>query len=182
MRVDVDLDPASLEAELDALYRRLCEKGEGYAPVVATLPHLGLAVRRREADGESYLYVEDPRRRVLAGCTVFNRLVEVDRWTDRHVRSPHSRFRREYQRRGLARYLYARELDAGWCLVSGARQSAAAHALWLSLGTRYRLGYVALRGKSLACLGGGVDAAVLDDLSTRMMLWGVARRREAAMG
>jgi len=170
MRVDVDLARGALEAELDTLYQRLREGGEGFAPVVESLRQPGLVLRRREADGEAYVYVEDTRHGRLAGCTVFNRLVEVDRRTDRFVRSPHSRIGPAYQRRGLARHIYARELEAGWCLVSGARQSPAAHALWQALGTRYRLGYAGLRGATLVCLGPQVPPDVLDDLGTRMVL------------
>ncbi len=172
MRVDVDLEPAALEAELDALHERLRDGGEAFAPVVGTLPQPGLVLRRREADGVSFVYVEDTLRGALAGCVVFNRLIEVDRRTDRYVRSPHTRLRPDYQRRGVASLIYARELDAGWCLVSGARQSSGAHALWLSLAGRYRLGYVALRNKALVCLGSKVEAAVLDDLVTRLVLTG----------
>ncbi|WP_232462565.1 N-acetyltransferase [Bordetella genomosp. 9] len=172
MRVDVELQADALRAELDALYGRVRDGGDAFAPVIASLPHPGLVVRRREADGESYVYVEDTRHGRLAGCTVFNRLIEVDRRTDRYVRSPHSRFAPEYQRRGLARYLYVRELDAGWCLVSGARQSRGAHALWHALAAKYPLSYVALRRGPLICLGSEVERTLLDRLGTRMILWG----------
>lgn len=180
MRVDVEMQAAALQAELDTLYQRVRDGGDDFAPMIEKLPHPGLVVRRREADGESFVYVEDTRHGRLAGCTVFNRLIEVDRRTDRFVRSPHSRFAPDYQRRGLARYLYAAELEAGWCLVSGARQSHGAHALWRALAADYRLSYVALRRGPLICLGEEVDPVLLDQLSTRMILWGRGWEDDAA--
>ncbi len=79
--------------------------------------------------------------------------------------------------------LYRWALDGGLCLLSGARQSAGAHALWQSLGSRYVLGYVDLRCKTLTYLGEQVSTAVQDDLHTRMLLlghgWSLGRFREA---
>ena len=129
-------------------------------------------MRYREADGEWYVYVEDLQRRRLAGYTVFNRLIEVDRRTDPHVRAPHSRYAPAYQRRGIATAVYEWGLQQGFCLVSGARQSAGAHALWLALGRRFRLGYVALRKRRMHYLGAEPAAALRDDLNTRLLLLG----------
>ena len=56
--------------------------------------------------------------------------------------------------------------------MSGARQSEGAHRLWLGLARDYELGYVDLRRKRLSYLGRAVDAAVLGDLHTRMVLLG----------
>jgi GNAT superfamily N-acetyltransferase len=128
--------------------------------------------RHREADGEHYVYVEDTVRCCLAGYTVFNRLIEVDRRTDPHVRAPHSRYAPAYQRRGIATAVYEWGLQQGFCLVSGARQSAGAHALWLALGRRFRLGYVALRKRRMHYLGAEPAAALRDDLNTRLLLLG----------
>ena len=47
-----------------------------------------------------------------------------------------------------------------------------AHRLWLGLARDYELGYVDLRRKRLSYLGRAVDAAVLGDLHTRMVLLG----------
>jgi GNAT superfamily N-acetyltransferase len=67
----------------------------------------------READGELYVYIEDVRRDRLVGYTVFNRLVELSREADRHIRAPHSQYDPAYQRRGLASAVYRWALDQG---------------------------------------------------------------------
>ncbi|MGY8525400.1 N-acetyltransferase [Paracidovorax citrulli] len=173
LRIDVEQSEDELEAELQALHERLHCPGDrlcGIAVRDCGLP--GFAVRYREADGEYYCYVEDVAARRLAGYTVFNRLIELDRLADRHLRAPHSKFASAYRRRGLASGLYRWYLDSGRCLISGARQSRAAHALWQSLLGRYAGGYVELRDKQLHWLGADVPAAVLDDLHTRMVLLG----------
>ncbi len=116
-----------------------------------------LAFRHREADGEHFIYVEDTDRGCLAGYTVFNRLVEVNRHWDRFVRAPHSKYAREYQQRGIAAAVYEWALDQGFCLVSGARQSPGARSLWQSLGRRHRLEFVDVCDKRMKLLGGRVD-------------------------
>lgn len=179
MRIDVDRDER-IETELDALYERgVTRKGQDGLPVPG-LPHLRL--HRRIADGEWYVYVEDVGRARLAGCTVFNRVVEIDRRLDPHVRSPHSRFRRAYQRLGLATRIYAEVLEGGTCLLSGARQSPAAHALWQALGRRHPLWYVNVRERRLALLGTGVAPAVFQDLHTRLLLCGAGWDAEHLAG
>lgn len=173
LRIDVDLDAAGLEKELDALHGRLNLPGAALQdlPLVdIDLP--GLAMRYREADGEHYVYVEDRARKRLAGYTVFNRLIEVDRRADRVLRAPHSRYGQRYQRRGIATAIYRWWLDGGRCLISGARQSAGANALWHALKMQYPLIYVELRNKSLRYLGAQVDRRTLDSLHTRMILLG----------
>jgi len=170
VRIDVRPDDARLEAELDALHARLAAAGRLPAPQPAGCG--GLRVWRHETDGEFHVYVEDARAGLLAGCTVFNRLIEVDRRLDRWVRSPHSRYRPAYRRLGLASLVYRRELDAGFCLISGARQSAAAHALWQALARRYECGYVRLYGKRLAKLGAAPPPDERDGLLMRMALCG----------
>lgn len=124
----------------------------------------------READGDLYAYVEDLQRRCLAGCTVFNRLVEVDRGADRHLRSPHSRYMAQYQRRGIATAVYDWALATGICLMTGARQSAGAHALWRSLARRYESGFAKLHNRQLTYLGRDISPRDLDRLETRMFL------------
>jgi hypothetical protein len=131
-----------------------------------------LVFRHREADGEHYIYVEDTDRGCLAGYTVFNRLVEVNRRVDRFVRAPHSKYANQYQQQGIATAVYEWALDQGFCLISGARQSRGASALWRSLGTRHRLEYVDVRDKRINLLGSGVDQAIRDNLHTRMLLLG----------
>lgn len=173
LRIDVDLRPEDLETELDNLYRRLRTPGDpmfGSATVPTRLP--GLVFRTREADGEYYVYVEDVVRGRLAGYTVFNRLIELNRRADRHLRAPHSRYSPDYQRRGIATAVYEWGLGSGLCLISGARQSTGAHGLWRALARRHPLVYVDVRDKALHCLGAEIEDAVLDELHTRMVMLG----------
>ncbi|NOV24713.1 N-acetyltransferase [Cupriavidus necator] len=182
LRIDVDLPPAEIERELDALHGRIARPGDrlhAMPALAAGAP--GLRLRYREADGEYYVYVEDVMQRRLAGYTVFNRLIEVGRRADPWVRAPHTKFAPAYQRRGLARALYRWALDGGLCLLSGARQSAGAHALWQALAPDYAMGYVDLRGKTLTWLGDAVDQATREGLHTRMLLLGRGWTLEAFM-
>ena len=173
LRIDVQRPDESIESELDTLDRRLHTAADPLAACTARPgPRPGLVWRHREADGEHYVYVEDTARGCLAGYTVFNRLIEVDRRTDPHVRAPHSRYAPAYQRRGIATAVYEWGLGQGLCLVSGARQSAGAHALWLALGRRFQLGYVALRQRRMHYLGAEPAPALRDDLNTRLILLG----------
>lgn len=173
LRIDVRRPDESIDSELAPLHRRLHTAADPLAACTALpSPLPGLIWRHREADGEHYVYVEDTARRCLAGYTVFNRLVEVDRRTDPHVRAPHSRYAPAYQRRGIATAVYEWSLGQGFCLVSGARQSAGAHALWLALGRRFQLGYVALRQRRMHYLGAEPAPALRDDLNTRLILLG----------
>lgn len=174
LRIDVSHKPA--EDEFESLYDRINTPGDRLhgIPAMELDGQPELVIRYREADGELYVYVEDLKRKRLAGYTVFNRLIEVGRRADPHVRAPHSRYDEPYQRRGLATAVYQWGLEAGFCLISGARQSPGAHALWHSLAGRYELGYVDLRNKTLTYLGRDVPSRTLDDLHTRMILLGEA--------
>ena len=173
LRIDVDQTPADVDRELDALYERIYQPStplHGMDTAGSGIP--GFRLHTREADGELYIYVEDIAQRRLAGYTVFNRLIELDRRADRYLRAPHSKYAAGYQRRGLASAVYRRALESGWCLMSGARQSAGAHALWESLARRYPSGYVRVERKRLTYLGARVSGAVLDSLEPRRMLLG----------
>ena len=173
LRIDVDRPLARPLESLDALYDRLYSPGDSlYGLPAVELRDPELQLRLRESDGEHYVYVEDVRRRCLAGSTVFNRMVELGRRADRHLRSPHSTYRPEYQRRGIATSVYGWALDSGICLLTGARQSPGAHALWLRLAQRYGAGFVDVRDKTITYLGDAVPAAALDRLETRMFLMG----------
>jgi hypothetical protein len=172
MRIDVQLPPCVLEAELERLRARL-QHGAGLQGL-RTL-HLGvpgLAFRHRVADGEHYVYAQDTATGRLAGYTVFNRLVELDRRADRHLRAPHSKYGRGYQRRGIAGAVYGWALAGGMNLITGARQSDGAHALWRKLARSHPLGYVELKDKALCYLGADLAAAALEDFHTRMVLLG----------
>ena len=173
LRIDVELPPWGVESELRRLHDRMRREGDPLCglPVVRGLVP-GFAFRWREADGELYVYVEDLASGRLAGYTVFNRLVELGRQADRHLRAPHSKYSRHYQRRGLASAVYRWALERGMCLISGARQSQAAHGLWLSLAARHELGYFQLKSRQLSYLGAQVAPGVLADFDTRMVLLG----------
>jgi GNAT superfamily N-acetyltransferase len=191
LRIDVHQPPQSIAAELEALHGRLHTPGDALHQCTRLpSPFPDLVLHHREADGEHYIYVEDPARARLAGYTVFNRLIEVDRRTDRHVRAPHSKYAPDYQGRGIATAIYELALDGlegltgldtGFCLVSGARQSVGAHALWQALGRRHPLRYVALHQKRMHELGPEASAAAREDLNTRMILlgrgWSLTRLR-----
>jgi GNAT superfamily N-acetyltransferase len=176
LRIDV-MQPL-VDGELEAIYDCICQPGSKLHGLQRRPLHdPRFCLHWREADGEWYAYVEDLARRRLAGLAVFNRLVEVDRRTDRQVRSPHSRFAPQYQRRGLASAVYRSVLDAGTCLLSGARQSPGAHGLWNHLARSYESHYVGIsETKRLQHLGRDVpQAGVLDRLATRRLLLGRGR-------
>lgn len=180
MRIDVQVAAANVEAELERIELRLQAAGRPLRSMAALdLWRPGLAFRHREADGEHFVYAEDVATGRLAGCTVFNRLVELDRRADRVLRSPHSKYGRLHQRRGIASAVYGWALGQGICLLSGPRQSPGAHALWHSLAKAHPLGYVALEDKALRWLGEEAGEDRLGDLHTRMVLlapgWDVDR-------
>ncbi|ABK10396.1 conserved hypothetical protein [Burkholderia cenocepacia HI2424] len=173
MRIDVQHSQHDIDDELDTLYERLHQPGHRLhgLPAIA-LGRSGLIVRHREADGEYFLYVEDPAARQLAGYTVFNRLPELPRRADRYLRAPHTRLRGSAQRKGLATTLYRWGLDAGLCLISGARQSVGAARLWTALAHDYRHGFVDVEGRALRYLGEAVADDVHGALHTRRLLLG----------
>ncbi|MGU7784738.1 histone acetyltransferase [Burkholderia sp. PU8-34] len=173
MRIDVQHCQHTIDDELDTLHARLHRPGDRLHGLPAVpLGTTGLIVRHREADGEYFLYVEDPATRQLAGSTVFNRLPEIPRRADRYLRAPHSRFRSSHQRRGLATALYRWSLDAGLCLISGARQSVGAAHLWTALARDYRHGFADVEGRTLRYLGEQVPDDVHGALHTRRLLLG----------
>lgn len=173
LRIDVQLPPSEVEKELDAINRRMQRPGDAlYDLSTLDIAFPGLRFRYRVADGEHYIYVEDVKRGCLAGYTIFNRLIELNRRQDKQLRATHSKYAPPYQRRGIATAIYRWWLDGGHSLISGARQSSGAHALWRSLGKQYELVYVDLREKKLRCLGVRVSSRVREDLHTRMLLVG----------
>ncbi|WP_225784186.1 N-acetyltransferase [Xenophilus sp. Marseille-Q4582] len=176
LRIDVGAPPPSVEAELDALQQRFEARVRAHCTCLG-LPLGGLRAWHREADGEHHVYIECPVARRLVGHVVFNRLIEIHRSLDPHVRSPHTRIAPAYQGRGVASTVYRWALDAGFSLVSGARQSPGAHALWHALGRHYHLSYVQLVRKELRLLGPQAAPALREGLDTRLMLFGVPARR-----
>ncbi|MPM29687.1 hypothetical protein SDC9_76227 [bioreactor metagenome] len=175
LRIDVHTGPDAIEQELQSLHDRLHTPGDSMHGI-ERLPLLSdprFIVHYREADGERYVYIEDKDARRLAGYTVFNRLIEVNKRADRLLRAPHSKFAPEYQRQGLATAVYRWALDDGQCLMTGARQSSGAHALWERLARDYPQGYVHVQDKVMTYLGYSVDnERLMDDLNTRRILLG----------
>lgn len=173
LRIDVDLPETAIDRDLRRLQQRLSTPGDPlHASRTLPSPLPGLSMRHRVADGEHYVYVQDLTLGRLAGCTTFNRLIELDRRGDRVLRGPHSRFAAPYQRRGLASAVYDWALGAGICLISGPRQSVGANALWCALARRHPLGFVSLQDKRLTWLDTTVDASTQEDFHTRMVLLG----------
>jgi hypothetical protein len=180
LRIDVKHDHADIERQLAEVHARFRRAKEGLRDLPAASVELpGLVARCREADGEHYVYVEDTAQRRLAGYIVFNRLIELDRRADSYLRSPHAKIAPGYQRRGITTTVYRWWLDAGNCLITGARQSVAANALWRSFVRSRESFYVDLRDRKLRDLGAEVDACVLHDLHTRIVLLGTGWRKEA---
>ena len=174
LRIDVSpIPPKQLEGECASIHDRINTPGDclyGIAEIPLSDPRF--AIRYRAADGEFYVYVEDLQEHRIAGFTVFSRLIELDKRADHIIRGPHSKFDVAYQRTGLASCIYRWALDAGLCLVTGARQSPGAHALWHKLARDYRLGYVDITDKKMRYLGNSVEPQVLNHLNTRMFLLG----------
>ena len=143
LRIDVDLSGRDIQREFDALHDRI-RTNHRTRDAMQPLPlHLlGLVLRMREADGEVFVYAIDPQRNRIVAYTVFNRLVEVDRRTDRHLRAPHTKVAHGYRRMGIASAIYRWWLDSGRSLMTGARQSAGAHGLWMALARDYELAAV----------------------------------------
>ncbi|RSZ34500.1 MULTISPECIES: N-acetyltransferase [unclassified Variovorax] len=188
LRIDVDPGKASPADTLAPVHERMRAMHDRLQEMPGlALGDPGLRARFREADGELYVYIEDLRRDMLVGYTVFNRLIELSRRADRHIRAPHSQYHPAWQRRGLASAVYRWALGRGICLMSGARQSPGAHALWQRLSRHHEAGFADLRCKQLSYLGREVAGATLDALHTRMFLlgggWTLERfRRETQMG
>lgn len=173
LRIDVRQDAGDIERELDAVHGRMRRPGDAlHALPVICMQLPGLVLRYRQADGEHYVYAEDLAQGRLAAYIVFNRLIELDRRADRHLRAPHAKVAPAYQRRGIATAIYRWWLEGGNCLITGARQSAGAHAMWRALGRTYESFYVGVSGKQLRDLTGQLDRRTLDDLHTRVVLLG----------
>lgn len=171
LRIDVALPDEELERELDALYHRwLAAESPCDGLANLELAGDGLVFKTRQADGEHFVYAIDPVRRRLAAYVVMSRLIEVDRRADRYLRSPHAKVSASYRRLGITSRIYRWWLGSGGCLMTGARQSAAAHALWQSLAKDHELAYVSVNRKRVRGLPHPVPEATLDDLGTRMVL------------
>ena len=173
LRIDVDLPADDLEGELAQLYARWFMSGAALADIEGIGPSRhGLVFKTRHADGEHFIYVVDPVRRVLAAYIVLSRLVEVNRCADKHLRSPHAKVAQAYRRSGITSQVYRWWLDGGRNLMTGERQSPHAHGMWLSLARHYELAYVCLQDKRVLKVESEAPETVLDNLGTRMVLLG----------
>ncbi len=174
LRIDVDLSGRDIQREFDALYDRI-RTNHRTRDAMQPLPlHLrGLVFRLREADGEYFVYAIDPLCNRIVAYTVFNRLVEVDRRTDRHLRAPHTKVAHGYRRMGIATAIYRWWLDSGRSLMTGARQSAGAHGLWMALARDYELAAVRIGAhKRVQHLPLPPPPGFFDALGTRLVLVG----------
>ncbi len=179
LRVDVSRPAQHVRDELLDLARRLARAAQhATAPPGMRLPD-GFRARERQADGESYVYVEHLGSQRLVGYVAFQRLPEAGRRAATCVRLPHALFHPDFQRRGLGTAVYGGMLARGVSLVSGARQSPGAHALWQALGRRHALAHIQVGRRQLAYLGEHVPEHVRDDLQTRLLLlpigWSITR-------
>ena len=174
LRIDVDLSGRDIQREFDALHERLRSNHRARdAMRPLPLPLHGLELRMREADGEYFVYAIDPRPQRIVAYTVFSRLVEVDRATDRHLRAPHTRVADGYRRQGIASAIYRWWLASGRSLITGARQSAGAHGLWMALARDHELAAVRIDArKRLAQLTLPPPAGFFGALDTRLVLVG----------
>ena len=177
MRVDVHFPEDRITADLARLNRRircLLDASREIPPRPMPLRGLpsGLQARLRAIDGETFVYVLDSRVERIVASTVLNRLVELGRRTDDGLRAPHSRVALDWRRRGITSAIYRWRLDAGHSLITGARQSPAARALWLRLARDYRLAYVRLEARRVLLLDDMPPPAELAALNVRAVLFG----------
>ena len=180
LRIDVDQSGRDIKREFDALHDRIRTSHRTRdAMRVLPLQLHGLVFRMREADGETFVYAIDPLSNRIVAYTVFNRLVEVDRRTDRHLRAPHTKVVDGYRRMGIASAIYRWWLDSGRSLITGARQSAGAHGLWMALSRDYELAAVRIDArKRLQRLPMPPPADFFSALDTRFVLVGRGCRPE----
>ena len=83
----------------------------------------------------------------------------------------HTRLRGSAQRKGRDDAV-SLGVDAGLCLISGARQSVGAAQLWTALAQDYRHGFVDIDGRALRYLGETVADDVHGALHTRRLMLG----------
>lgn len=171
MRFDVHVSNDQIEQELAALQEKMSHGR--YA--LSNLPKLDLRFadlefRLRKISREQRVYVVDRANGNLVGYSVFDILPEGSRRLHGTVRSVHSRYSAPYQGRGIATALYTKVLADGFVLVSGARQSRAAYALWKSLGRRARFDIVKISPENIEPLKISERDERFQDLDVRLQL------------
>lgn len=170
LRIDVKRPAQQIRDELQAYGRRLADAGPPAEPPGGVALPPGFRTCERRTGEVTFIYVEGIACGRLVGYVALHPLPEAGRRAAAAVRLPHALFHPDFQRRGLGSAIYGAVLARGIGLVSGARQSVAAHALWRALGRRHTLVHVQVRRRALAYLGSSVSATVLDDLRTRLLL------------
>lgn len=173
MRFDVRVHNEDIERELADMQARM-ERGRH---ALSSLPRFdlhfhGMEFRVRRIAHEQRVFAIDSGNGRLVGYSVFDILPEGARRYRGSVRSVHSRYAAPYQGRGIASAVYARVLSQGFVLVSGARQSRAAYALWKSLGRRMRFEIVRVSADAIEPLAISENDARFSDLDVRLRLGG----------
>lgn len=169
MRVDVHLSEALVERELHEAGARLQAAGllvhGGWRPT----PACDVSVLVRETPGRRAVYLKDARDDRVVGLVAFDTVpLRVASWP---VAVPHCKLRPSYRRLGLASWVYGQALRRGTCLLSSARQSAAAARLWARLAQEFGHGWAwAGGGRSVRYLGPAVDDALRVQLPVRQVL------------
>lgn len=173
MRIDVRLSNDEIERELAELQARMAHGRHALHTLpLLDLPFPGIQFRLRAIGHEQRVYAVDARDGRLAGYSVFDVLPEGARRMRSTVRSAHSRYAPGYQGRGIASAVYGRVLSQGFVLVSGARQSRAAHALWKSLGRKMPFEIVRVSADTIEPLAISESDERFSDLDVRLRLGG----------
>lgn len=171
MRFDVRVSNAEIERDLADMQARMARGPHA----LSSLPRLdlrfpGVEFRVRTIGHEQRVYSVDARDGRLVGYSVFDILPEGSRRLHGSVRSVHSRYAQGYQGRGIATAIYSHVLAQGFVLVSGARQSRAAYALWKSLGRRTRFEIVRVSRELIEPLAISERDERFHDLDVRLRL------------
>ncbi|MDX5445547.1 MAG: hypothetical protein LPJ87_05775 [Zoogloeaceae bacterium] len=173
MRLDVRVRNEDIDRELADMQARM-ERGPHALSKLpkADLRFPGVEFRVRHIAHEQRVFAIDSATGQLIGYSVFDVLPEGARRFRGSVRSVHSRYAAPYQGRGIASAVYSRVLSQGFVLVSGARQSRAAYALWKSLGRRTRLEIVRVSADAIEPLPISENDERFSDLDVRLRLGG----------
>lgn len=168
MRVDVHLSEAVVERELLGAETRLRAAGllvhEGWRPT----PACDVSLLVRETPERRAVYLKDARDHRVVGLVTFDAVPL--RGGPFPVVMPHCKLRRTHRRLGLASWVYGQALRQGACLLSSARQSAAAAHLWARLAQHFGHGWAWAGGRSVRYLGPVVDDALRVQLPVRQVL------------
>ncbi len=171
MRFDVRISSEQIERELATMQERMA-CGPYALPALPKfdLCFSGMEFRVRRIAREQRVYAIDVRTRKLVGYSFFDILPEGSRRFHRTVRSAHSRYLPPYQGRGIATAIYSKILSDGFVLVSGARQSRAAYALWKALGRHMHFEIVQVRPETIEPLAISERDTRFLDLDVRLRL------------